>query len=337
MSKQEKILLAHGGGGKLMQELIENLILKEFENPILAELDDAAVIPFKEGRLALTTDSFVVDPIFFKGGDIGKLAVCGTVNDLAMKGAVPKYLTVGFILEEGLLIEDLKKILHSMRLTAEEAGVEIVAGDTKVVGSGSADKIFINTAGIGIVPEGVSPGSSKARPGDAVLINGYVGDHGIAVLDNREGLGLRIPVESDCAPLNHLVASILEVTQEIHVFRDPTRGGLASSLNEIARQSRVGIRLEEAAIPLRESVRAACDLLGYDPLYVANEGKVLVICPEEHAEAVLARMRDNPLGRQAARIGEVVEDEDRLVTLKTFIGGTRIVDMLAGDQLPRIC
>lgn len=334
---RKRILLAHGGGGRLSRELIEDYILPAFRNPVLETLDDSAELEVTAGRMAVTTDSFVVDPVFFPGGDIGKLAVCGTVNDVAMSGAVPRYLTVGLILEEGLPLEDLRRVLASMRDAAAEAGVIVIAGDTKVVGAGGADKIFINTTGVGVIAPGIRVGCDRARPGDAVIINGWIGDHGIAVMDNREGLGLQIPVLSDCAPLNHLVAEMLEVTRDIHVLRDPTRGGIASALNEIAERSGVGIRLNEADLPIRESVLAACDLLGLDPLYVANEGKVLVICPPQGAEAILGVMRNHRYGAGAAIIGEVNDSAEHMVTLKTGIGGTRIVDMLVGDQLPRIC
>ncbi len=321
----------------MTRDLVHHLILQAFHNPILAELDDSAVVPSLEGRLAFTTDSYVVEPVFFRGGDIGKLSICGTVNDLAMMGAVPKYLSVGFILEEGLLLHDFKEILNSMKAAALEAGVAVITGDTKVVGSGSADRIFINTSGLGLMPEGVRLSGANAVPGDVVIINGPIGDHGIAVLDNREGLGLGIPVESDCAPLNHLVGKMLEVTHQIHVLRDPTRGGVASTLNEIAESSDVGIRLEESSIPVRDEVKAACDLLGFDPLYVANEGKLVAICPEEQAGPLLSVMRSDRYGREAVVIGKVVADPHHLVTLKTVLGGTRIVDMMVGDQLPRIC
>jgi hydrogenase expression/formation protein HypE len=332
----DKILLAHGSGGKLAHELIEKSFLQTFYNPLLAKLDDSATFDFS-GRLAFTTDSYVVNPIFFPGGDIGKLAVCGTVNDLAMAGAVPLYLSLSFIIEEGLPQEDLMHIVSSVKEAAEEAEVQIITGDTKVVDRGTADKLFLNTAGVGLIPEGVDISGSKAKPGDKVLLSGTIGDHGIAVLSQREGLSFSTKLQSDCAPLNKLVADIIKVSPQIHCLRDPTRGGLATTLNELARQSKVGIKIEEEKIPLREEVQAACEMLGFDPLYVANEGKLVAIVAPEDAEAILKAMRKNTYGKDAAVIGEVRQEHPGRVVMKTKLGASRIVDMLVGDLLPRIC
>ena len=331
-----KILLAHGSGGKLTHELIEKSLVKALSNPLLAKLDDSAVFDFG-GRLAFTTDSYVVSPIFFPGGDIGRLAVCGTVNDLAMSGARPLYLSLSFIIEEGFLQSELDQVVDSIRKTAEEAGVEIVTGDTKVVPRGSADKLFINTAGIGIVPDGVNISGSNARAGDRVILSGTIGDHGIAVISRREELGFSTNLQSDCAPLGGLVAEMLDACPDIHCLRDPTRGGLATSLNELAKQSGVSIRIEEEKIPVREEVLAACEMLGFDPLYVANEGKLVAIVPAEDADRVLRAMRKNRYGKDAAIIGEVGAEKPGRVLMKTPLGASRIVDMLTGDLLPRIC
>ncbi len=333
---KDKILLAHGSGGKLAHELVEKSFVKAFANPFLAKLDDSAVMDFN-GRLAFTTDSYVVSPIFFPGGDIGKLAVYGTVNDLAMSGAKPLYLSLSFIIEEGLPQDELNEIVDSVRKAAQEAGVEIVTGDTKVVHRGSADKLFINTAGVGIIPEGVNISGSKARPGDRVLLSGPIGDHGIAVLSRREGLSFSTQLESDCAPLGRLVAEMLAASPDIHCLRDPTRGGLATTLNELAKQSKVSIRIEEEKIPVREEVLAACEMLGFDPLYVANEGKLVAIVPAEDANKILKAMRENHYGTGAAIIGEVKAEHPGRVVMKTCLGASRIVDMLVGDLLPRIC
>ena len=332
----DKILLAHGSGGKLAHELVEKSFLRAFSNPLLAKLDDSATFDFS-GRLAFTTDSYVVNPIFFPGGDIGKLAVCGTVNDLAMAGAVPLYLSLSFIIEEGLPQQDLMQIVSSVKEAAEEAEVQIITGDTKVVDRGTADKLFINTAGVGLIPEGVSISGSKAKPGDKVLLSGTIGDHGIAVLSQREGLSFSTKLQSDCAPLNKLVADIIQVSSQIHCLRDPTRGGLATTLNELATQSKVGIKIEEEKIPVREEVQAACEMLGFDPLYVANEGKLVAIVAPGDAEAVLNRMQQNTYGREAAVIGEVRQEHPGRVVMRTRLGASRIVDMLVGDLLPRIC
>jgi hydrogenase expression/formation protein HypE len=303
----------------------------------LARLDDQATVTVNGTRLAFTTDSFVVKPLFFPGGDIGSLAVHGTVNDLAVGGAKPLFLGAAFIIEEGLSIELLRRVVSSLHVAASNAGVEIVTGDTKVVEKGSGDELFINTSGVGLVPEGLDLSANRARPGDKVLLSGSIGEHGIAILAQREGLEFECPVKSDSAPLHNLVADILETSREIRCMRDPTRGGVSSTLNEIAEQSRVGIRLEESAIPIREEVRGACEMLGLDPLYVANEGKLIAIVAPEAAANVLDAMRRNPLGKHAQIIGTVVESPSPLVTMRTALGTSRMVDMLTGDQLPRIC
>jgi hydrogenase expression/formation protein HypE len=333
---KDKILLAHGSGGKLAHELVESRFVKAFANPFLAKLDDSAVIDFS-GRLAFTTDSYVVSPIFFPGGDIGKLAVCGTVNDLAMSGAKPLFLSLSFIIEEGLSQGELNEIVNSIQKTAQEAGVKIITGDTKVVHRGSADKLYINTAGVGMIPEEVNISGSNARPRDNVLLSGSIGDHGIAVLSQREGLSFHTQLESDCAPLGDLVVEMLNASPNIHCLRDPTRGGLATTLNELAKQSKVSIRIEEEKIPVQEEVLAACEMLGFDPLYVANEGKLVAIVPEEDANKVLKAMRGNHYGAGAAIIGEVRAEHPGRVVMKTCLGASRIVDMLVGDLLPRIC
>ncbi len=334
---EDRVLLAHGSGGRLSHELVEQSFVALFKNDLLDRLDDSAVFEL-QGKLAFTTDSYVVNPIFFPGGDIGKLAVCGTVNDLSMNGARPVYLSLALIIEEGLPMSDLRKVVLSIKSTAEEAGAKIVTGDTKVVNRGSADKLFINTAGIGVIPQGVNVSGSNARAGDKILVSGPIGDHGIAVMTQREGLEFSMPVKSDCAPLNGLVAAMLEASaSSIHALRDPTRGGLATTLNELARQSHVGLRVYEERIPVREAVRAACELLGFDPLYVANEGKLVSIVAPEAAEQVLAAMRRHRYGRDAALIGEVGGEYPGRVMMKTGLGATRIVDMLVGELLPRIC
>jgi hydrogenase expression/formation protein HypE len=332
----DKILLAHGSGGKLAHEIIRNSFLAALNNPILSPLDDSAIINAR-GKLAFTTDSYVVQPIFFPGGDIGKLAVCGTVNDLAMVGAQPLYLSLSFIIEEGLSIKELEMVVDSIKETAKAAGVDIVTGDTKVVNHGSADKLFINTAGVGIIAEGVNISGHNARPGDVVILNGTIGDHGIAVLSKREGLSFATKLESDCAPLNRLVAEMLQVSNAIHCLRDPTRGGLASTLNELAEQSGVSIGIEEDKIPVLEDVSSACEMLGLDPLYVANEGKLVAIVDPGDAEALLAKMQKNQYGQNSAIIGEVRGGNPGRVVMKTRLGTSRIVDMLIGEPLPRIC
>ncbi|TRZ96211.1 MAG: hydrogenase expression/formation protein HypE [Dehalococcoidia bacterium] len=332
----ETILLAHGSGGKLSHDLIEKNFLPPLANPLLARLDDSAVFDLS-GRLAFTTDSYVVNPIFFPGGDIGKLAVCGTINDLAMSGATPLYLSLSLIIEEGLALGELNRIVSSVKAAAEEAEVKIITGDTKVVNRGSADKLFINTSGIGVVPQGVDISGANAQGGDKVILSGAIGDHGIAVMSQREGLKLSVPVQSDCAPLNKLVSQMLEASPRIHCLRDPTRGGLATSLNEFAKQSKVGIRIEEDRIPVRDGVRAACELLGFDPLYVANEGKLIAVVASQDVNQVLAKMKQNPYGVDACIIGEVTDEHKGRVIMKTRLGASRIVDMLSGELLPRIC
>lgn len=334
---RDHVSLGHGSGGKLSAELMRDLFLPAFRNATLERMDDQAVVTMNGTRIAFTTDSFVVKPLFFPGGDIGSLAVHGTVNDLAMGGAQPLFLSVAFIIEEGLPMETLRRIVDSLGRAAAACGVQIVTGDTKVVDKGSGDGIFINTTGLGIVAEGVSLSAGEARPGDAVVLSGCIGDHGIAILAEREGMEFDSPVESDSAPLHELVADMLEATHSIRCLRDPTRGGVSSSLNEIAAQSQVGIHLDEQAILIREEVRGACEMLGLDPLYVANEGKLLAIVDPAEADKLVAAMRNNPLGREARRIGIVTRSDAGWVTMRTLLGTTRIVDMLAGDQLPRIC
>jgi hydrogenase expression/formation protein HypE len=337
LTSHDHVLLGHGSGGKLSAELVQQVFLLEFSNPALARLDDQAILSVNGCRLAFTTDSFVVKPLFFPGGDIGSLAVHGTINDLAMGGAQPLFLSVAFILEEGLPFDVLRRVVRSMKQAADEAGVQVVTGDTKVVEKGCCDNLFINTTGIGRVPDGVEMSADRAQPGDKALLSGPIGEHGIAILAQREGLQFESGIESDSAPLHTLVAAMLKVTRDIRCMRDPTRGGLSSTLNEIAAQSRVGIELDERAILVREDVRGACELLGLDPLYVANEGKLVAIIKPEAADDVLAAMQNHPLGRQARIIGDVTQNDSGLVTMRTVLGTSRIVDMLAGDQLPRIC
>jgi len=333
---EDKILLAHGSGGRLAHDLVEKSFVKTLANPLLTRLDDSAVFEVS-GRLAFTTDSYVVSPIFFPGGDIGKLAVCGTVNDLAMSGARPLYLSLAFIIEEGLLLSELEKVVNSVRLAAGEAGVEIVTGDTKVVPRGSADRLFINTAGVGLIPEGVDISGGKAKPGDKVILSGAIGDHGIAVMSQREGLSFATKLESDCAPLGGLVADMLDASRNINCLRDPTRGGLATTLNELASQSKVSIRIEEKNIPVREEVLGACEMLGFDPLYIANEGRLVAIVSAKDADKVFEAMKKNKYGKDAVIIGEVAAGPAGRVVMKTVLGAHRIVDMLVGDLLPRIC
>ncbi|WP_316978706.1 hydrogenase expression/formation protein HypE [Shumkonia mesophila] len=332
-----KVDLTHGSGGRAMAQLIEELFERAFDNPLLSQRNDQAVFDIPKGRMAMTTDGFVISPLFFPGGNIGSLAVHGTVNDVAMAGAQPLYLSSGFIIEEGFPLADLKKIVESMAEAARNAGVAIVTGDTKVVERGSADGVFITTTGVGIVPEGVHVSANNARPGDKILVSGSMGDHGVAIMSTRENLTFETEIQSDCASLNGLVARMVAAVPGIHVLRDPTRGGLAAVLNEIALQSGVGIKIREDAIPIRPEVHGACELLGLDPLYVANEGKLVAFCATADADRLLAAMREDPLGREASIIGEVVEDTRRFVQMETTFGGSRIVDWLAGEQLPRIC
>ncbi|RJP95090.1 MAG: hydrogenase expression/formation protein HypE [Desulfobacteraceae bacterium] len=335
--KKDKILLDHGSGGKIANSLIADLMLPLFDNPVLSRMDDGATLDINGTRLAFSTDSYVVDPIFFPGGNIGDLAVNGTVNDIAMCGAIPLYLSAGLIIEEGFPMTDLEIILRSMSEAAKKAGVTIVTGDTKVVPKGAADKIFINTSGIGTIPKGIHVSGSLARPGDQIILSGSIADHGVTVLAQREGLTFDAPVESDTAALNHLVDRMLSACPDIHALRDPTRGGVGTTLNEIANASQTGIRIVEEKIPVKKAVAGICELLGFDPLYVANEGKLLAFVESRHAERVLSVMQDDPLGENACIIGEVVENHPGKVVMETRIGGERIVDMLTGEQLPRIC
>lgn len=331
------IVLGHGGGGKLSAELVEHLFLPAFGNDQLNQLGDSAVFNLNGSRLAFSTDSFVVQPLFFPGGNIGELAVNGTVNDIAMSGAKPLYLSVAFILEEGLSVNSLGQIVNSMAHAARNAGVQLITGDTKVVDKGHGDGLFINTSGVGLIPSGIDIGAANAKAGDVVIVSGTVGDHGMAVMSVREGLMFETEIKSDSAALNGLIAEMLAVTPNIHVLRDPTRGGVASSLNEIANASGVGIVIEEERVPVNTAVQSACELLGMDPLYVANEGKLIAIVPSNKAKQILQAMRAHPLGSGAAVIGHVVAQNPGVVMSKTSIGGTRIVAMQIGTQLPRIC
>ena len=335
--KTDKILLDHGSGGKASHRLIADLLVPEFKNPILAQLNDGAVFDIEGKRLAFSTDTYVVDPIFFPGGSIGDLAVNGTVNDLAMCGAIPLYLSVGLVIEEGFSMADLTKILKAMRYAAANADVQIVTGDTKVVPNGAADKIFINTSGIGLIPAGNNISGHNACPGDKIILSGVIADHGITVLTQREGMAFESPIQSDTAPLNHMVRKMIAASDQIHALRDPTRGGVGTSLNEIAAQSKVGIKIYEDALPIREEVSGICELLGFDPLYIANEGKLLAFVGPDYAEKVLETIKGSEYGKDACIIGEVSADSPGKVFMKTHIGGTRIVDMLTGEQLPRIC
>lgn len=332
----DKILLSHGSGGRLARELVERNFLKALGNPVLDKLDDSAVIELS-GKIAFTTDSHVVSPIFFPGGDIGKLAVCGTVNDLSMSGARPLYMSLALIIEEGLAISELDRIVISIRAAAEEAGVKIITGDTKVVSQGSADKLFINTTGIGLIPEGVNISGSNARPGDKVILSGNLGDHSIAVLSKREGLSFDTTIKSDCAPLGDMVAQMIAVSRSINTLRDPTRGGIAATLNEIAEQSQVGIRIDEKNIPIHDEVLGACEMLGLDPLYLANEGKLVAVVDPQDARAVIDAIHMNRYGKDAAIIGEVIAEHPGRVVMKTALGTSRIIDMPVGEPLPRIC
>ncbi len=337
LTDYKNVLLAHGGGGKLTHQLIHKIFLSQFQNKWLDSLHDGAILPMNGVRLAFTTDSYVIDPIFFPGGDIGQLAVNGTVNDLAMCGAKPLYLSAAFVIEEGLAMEELWRVVVSMQAAAKEAGVFLVTGDTKVVDRGKGDKLFINTSGIGVVAEKVNIDPKRAVVGDQIIVNGPIALHGIAIMSVREGIQFGTKIESDTAPLNGLVHRMLEVCSDIHVLRDPTRGGVASSLNEIAESANKGIMIVEDVIPIDEEVRGACEILGLDPLYVANEGKLLAFVPAEKAQAVLAAMRAHPQGKESVIIGEVVDDHRGKVLMRSRIGGSRVVDMLWGEQLPRIC
>lgn len=331
------IVMGHGSGGKMMNDLIRHLFASEFQNDLLGQMGDAAALDLPPGKVAFTTDSFVVSPLFFPGGDIGELAVNGTVNDLAMRGATPLYLSAGFILEEGLPMETLGRVAASMSKACKAANVQIATGDTKVVNKGHGDGIYINTSGIGLIPEGVDIAPQNARPGDVILVSGTLGDHGIAIMSVREGLQFDSAIESDTAPLNSLVNSMLAVTKEIHCLRDATRGGLSAVLNELAEASKVGIEFEETKVPIRPEVASACEMLGLDPFYIANEGKLVAIVPEQWAEKILMTMRSNEFGRRAVIIGRVTADHPGLVVAQTAIGASRVVDLPAGELLPRIC
>ena len=344
-SSYEHILLGHGSGGSLSAELIKNIFVPGFDNDTLTRLEDSATLAFPianrqsqiENRIAITTDSFVVKPIFFPGGDIGTLAVHGTVNDLAVGGAEPLYLSAAFILEEGLALSDLKKIVASMRRACDAAGVTLVCGDTKVVDRGKGDQIFITTTGVGRVLAGRCLSIANARPGDRIIVSGTVGDHGIAIMSVREGIEFETPLLSDTAALNGLTKLMLDACPSIRLMRDPTRGGVSSTLNELAEASRVGVRLDQSKLPLRDEVKGACEMLGLDPLYVANEGKLIAVVPRDHAPSLLAQMQQHPLGKNAAIIGEVTNDHPGIVVQKSLVGGERVVTMIAGEQLPRIC
>jgi hydrogenase expression/formation protein HypE len=337
LTSRDTVLLGHGSGGKLSAELVRDIFLPAFNNPALAKLNDQAIVGVNGSRIAVSTDSFVVSPLFFPGGDIGSLAVHGTVNDLAMGGAQPLFLSTAFILEEGLSMDVLRRVVGSLQRAAFAAGVQVITGDTKVVEKGKGDGLFINTTGIGLMSNGVALSADRARPGDKVLLSGPIGEHGIAILAQREGLEFETTIESDSAALHGLTAAMLRASREIRCMRDPTRGGLSSALNEIAERSRVGIELDESSILIREEVKGACEMLGLDPLYVANEGKLIAIVDPDVADEVVAAMRGHSLGRQAQIIGKVTDKNMGLVTMRTLLGTTRIVDMLAGDQLPRIC
>ncbi|MBM7869025.1 hydrogenase expression/formation protein HypE [Clostridium pascui] len=331
------ITLSHGSGGKATNKLIEELFYKYFNNDILLQKNDSSVLPNIDGRIAVSTDSFVINPIFFNGGDIGKLSVCGTVNDLAMSGATPLYITVGFIIQEGLKIKELEKVVKSIAATARKANVKIVAGDTKVVEKGNADKIYINTTGIGVIKDEKYLSSENIKPGDKVIVSGTLGDHGICIMSKRKNLDFDVSVKSDCGLLNKLIKKILSKSSNVRVLRDPTRGGLATTLNEFVNESPNSILLYEQALPVKEEVASMCEILGFEPLYIANEGKVVLIVAEEDSEKVLEIMKKDPMGKEAQIIGEVIEDNNAVVYLKTEIGGTRILNMPVGELLPRIC
>jgi hydrogenase expression/formation protein HypE len=337
VGRYDRVVLGHGSGGRLTHELVSQVFLRAFANPVLDALEDQATVPVGGERIAFTTDSFVVRPLFFPGGDIGRLAVCGTVNDLAVGGAEPLYLAAAFILEEGLAMADLERVVASMRRACDEAGIAIVTGDTKVVDRGKADQVFIATTGVGRVPAGRDLSIANAREGDAVLVSGTIGDHGIAIMSVREGISFETELASDCAPLTGLVRAILDASPRVRCLRDPTRGGVASALNEIAEASRIGVEVHEARVPVRPEVRGACELLGLDPLYVANEGKLVLVCPPEDEERVLEAMRNHPLGRNSASIGRMTGAHPGVVTVRSVVSGERVLGLLTGEQLPRIC
>lgn len=337
-SRHDRIVLGHGSGGQMSADLLRRVFLPHFKSEVLHALEDQATLSFPAGsRLAFTTDSYVVRPLFFPGGDIGRLAVHGTINDLAVGGATPLFLSAAFILEEGLPLADLERIAASMRAACDEAGVSLVTGDTKVVERGKGDGVFITTAGIGAVPESVRLSIRNAKPGDRILLSGTIGDHGIAIMSVREGIDFETVLQSDTAALHELTRIMLEACPTIRCMRDPTRGGLASALNELAASSKVGVKIDERAIPLRPEVRAACEMLGLDPLYVANEGKLIAVVPQDDVSRILDAMRSHPLGRDAAMIGQVVQNHPGMVTMRSIVGGERVVMMLMGEQLPRIC
>lgn len=335
--KDDKVMLDHGAGGRMSHSLIADIMLPVFDNPVLSKLDDGAILDIDGMRIAFSTDTFTVDPIFFPGGSIGDLAVNGTVNDIAMCGANPLFLSVGMLIEEGFPMEELKRILRAMGNAADAAGVKIITGDTKVVPKGAADRIFINTSGLGLIPEGVEISCQRAIPGDRIILSGGIAEHGMTVLTRRAGMSFESSIVSDTAPLNHMVGRMLSASRDIHVLRDPTRGGVGTTLNEIAQSSRVGIVIYEDRIPLKPQVEALCELMGLDPLYIANEGKLVAIVGKDHVKEVLSAMKGDRCGREAAIIGEVVAEDPGAVLMKTKIGGTRIVDMLTGEPLPRIC
>ena len=337
MKEGDRIKLGHGSGGKMSQELFENVFQPAFSNEFLNEVHDGAILELNPGRVAFSTDTFVVNPLFFPGGNIGDLAVNGTVNDVAMCGAIPQYLSVGFILEEGLPIDQLRLIVESMREAASKAGVKLVTGDTKVVEHGSADGVFINTSGVGVIPENVHISPKSAKEGDRIIINGGIAEHGVAVMTKREGLEFESSIESDCAALNHMIQAVLNEVSSVRVLRDPTRGGIAATLNEIAQSSDVGIELQESAIPIQEQVKSISAILGLDPFFIANEGKVLTVVGEQDAEKVVEIMNSFPEGKEAAIIGQVTSNNPGKVVLETSIGTRRLVDMPSGEQLPRIC
>jgi len=333
----DKILLDHGAGGKISHNLITDIMLPLFDNPILSQLDDGAILEIDGMRIAFSTDTFTVDPIFFPGGNIGELAVNGTVNDISMCGATPLFLSAGLLIEEGFPMEELKRILEAMGSAAGEAGVKIITGDTKVVPKGAADKIFINTSGLGLIPDGVEIAGHRAMPGDRVILSGSIADHGMTIMTQRAGMSFESSIMSDTAPLNHMVNRMLLTSKDIHVLRDPTRGGVGTALNEIALSSKVGIIIYEDRIPLNSQVEALCELMGLDPLYIANEGKLVAIVGKHHVEEILLAMKEDKYGEDAVIIGEVISENPGYVMMKTKIGGKRIVDMLTGEPLPRIC
>lgn len=336
-TRNDCVNMTHGSGGRAMAQLIEELFVKHFDNELLRQANDQASFAAPQGRMVMSVDGHVISPLFFPGGDIGSLSVHGTVNDVAMSGAKPLYLSAGFILEEGFPLADLERIVISMAKAATDAGVPVITGDTKVVEKGKGDGVFITTTGIGVVPEGINISGDLARPGDFILVNGSIGDHGVAIMSSRENLEFETTIESDSASLHTLIADMVNAVPDIHCLRDPTRGGLATTLNELAQQSGVGMNIRENDIPVKPAVSAACELLGLDPLYVANEGKLICICAADDAPKLLETMRQHPQGRESAIIGEVIEDEHGFVQMKTGFGGSRIVDWLAGEQLPRIC